>query len=144
MSSRSDAPLLSGADPRDGGHDGDAEPDVGPLHADHDTTVDGDNALTSKSSTEPPGLFVWLLVLSAGLSGLLFGYDTGVISSTLVTIDRSLSGRELTSLDKSVITSCTALLALLVSPFSSALADGLGRRRVILFADALFAAGALL
>ncbi|CAK7565941.1 MAG: hypothetical protein SEPTF4163_003871 [Sporothrix epigloea] len=90
-----------------------------------------------------PGLFVWLLTLSAGLSGLLFGYDTGVISATLVSIGTALSGQELTSLDKSVITSSTALFALVLSPVASVLADARGRRRVILAADVLFVIGAL-
>jgi SP family myo-inositol transporter-like MFS transporter 13 len=69
--------------------------------------------------------------------------DTGVISATLVSIDTSLSGRVLTSFDKSIITSATALFALVVSPFSSVIADALGRRRVILVADWLFIIGAL-
>lgn len=68
--------------------------------------------------------------------------DTGVISATLVSIGTSLSGRTLTSLDKSIITSSTSLFALLVSPFSSQLADRLGRKRIILYADVLFVAGA--
>lgn len=70
--------------------------------------------------------------------------DTGVISATLISIDLSLDHRILTSFDKSIITSATALFALLVSPFSSHLADRLGRKRVILCADLLFIAGALL
>lgn len=70
--------------------------------------------------------------------------DTGVISATLVSIDTSLSNRLLTSFDKSIITSATALFALLISPFSSLLADRLGRKRIILYADLLFVAGALL
>lgn len=61
----------------------------------------------------------------------------------LVSIGTSLGGRELSSMDKSVITASTSLLALLVSPFSSVLADRLGRKRVILYADVLFVAGAL-
>jgi SP family myo-inositol transporter-like MFS transporter 13 len=97
-----------------------------------------------KSSVPSPSLFVYLLTLSAGISGLLFGYDTGVISATLVSIDSSLSNRPLTSLDKSIITSSTALFALLVSPFSSHVADVFGRKRVILLADGLFFTGALL
>lgn len=67
-----------------------------------------------------------------------------MISATLVSIDTSLSNRMLTSLDKSIITSSTSLFALLVSPFSSHLADRLGRKRIILFADLLFILGALL
>lgn len=69
--------------------------------------------------------------------------DTGVISATLVSIGTSLSHRPLTSLDKSVITSCTSLFALLVLPFASSLADDRGRKRVVLFADTLFIIGAL-
>lgn len=46
-------------------------------------------------------------------------------------------------MDKSLITSSTSLFALLVSPISGLLADGLGRKRIILLADALFVLGAL-
>ena len=102
------------------------------------------NPLQTSSTASSPGLFVWLLTLSAGLSGLLFGYDTGVISATLVSIGSALSGRPLTSLDKSIITSSTSLLALAASPAASVLADARGRRRVIFAADALFIVGALL
>ncbi|EER26045.1 Sugar transporter family protein [Coccidioides posadasii C735 delta SOWgp] len=87
--------------------------------------------------------FIWALTLSAGLSGLLFGYDTGVISSTLVCIKTDLSHRELTTLDKSLITSSTSLFALISSPIAGALGDRLGRKPVILIADALFVVGAL-
>ncbi|KAJ5683219.1 hypothetical protein N7462_006384 [Penicillium macrosclerotiorum] len=89
------------------------------------------------------GWFIWNLTFSAGISGLLFGYDTGVISSTLVTIGSDLSNRPLTTLDESLITSCTSLFALVASPFVGILADRYGRRRMILVADVLFALGAL-
>ena len=59
-----------------------------------------------------------------------------------MSIGTSLSGRALTSLDKSVITSVTALAALCASPAASAMADAAGRRPVILCADALFVLGA--
>ncbi|KAI5925918.1 myo-inositol transporter 1 [Camillea tinctor] len=106
--------------------------------------VDAENAAAGEHQTDGRlGPFVWLLTLSACISGLLFGYDTGVISATLVSIGTSLSGRELTSLDKSVVTSCTSLFALVASPLASLLADGFGRRPVILLADLLFVVGAL-
>ncbi len=69
--------------------------------------------------------------------------DTGVISATLVSVGSALSGRPLTSFDKSIITSSTALLALIASPVGSVLADARGRRHVIFAADALFVVGAL-
>lgn len=71
-------------------------------------------------------------------------FSTGVISSTLVTVGSDLSGRDLTTLDKSLITSCTSLFALFASPLTGILADKLGRRKVILGADALFALGAVI
>ena len=68
--------------------------------------------------------------------------DTGVISATLVSINSSL-GHPLTTLDKSLITSATALFALLVSPISGLLADKFGRKRVVLLADIAFILGAV-
>ncbi|KAG9947114.1 general substrate transporter, partial [Aureobasidium melanogenum] len=85
---------------------------------------------------------IWLLTLSAGLSGLLFGYDTGVISSTLVSIHEDL-GHSLTTFDLSAITSSTSLLALLASPLAGHFADVVGRRPVIAAACGLFIFGAL-
>ena len=95
------------------------------------------------ASTSGGNFFLWALTISACLSGLLFGYDTGVISSTLISIGSDLSSRPLTTLDKSLITSCTSLFAWIASPIAGLLADRLGRKKIILFADALFTAGAL-
>ncbi|XP_014557006.1 hypothetical protein COCVIDRAFT_37531 [Bipolaris victoriae FI3] len=106
------------------------------IHDDHDDEVD-ESALVS------PSLFIWILTICAGVSGLLFGYDTGVISSTLVSIGTDLSSRSLTTLDKSLITSCTSFFALLASPLTGVLADSYGRRTVIFVADVLFVLGAL-
>ncbi|KAM3079385.1 hypothetical protein ACMFMG_005817 [Clarireedia jacksonii] len=102
-----------------------------------------DVSLLLEKNLRKPGLFVWLLTLSAGMSGLLFGYDTGVISATLVSIHSSL-GHPLTTLDKSLITSSTSLFALLVSPVSGILASTFGRKRVVLLADLSFVLGALI
>ncbi|KAI2642281.1 putative MFS myo-inositol transporter [Xylaria nigripes] len=131
MANQAEAPLLSRQD-----NDDDFD----------ETSLDSPNApISGTDSTQAGrlGYFVWLLAFSAGISGLLFGYDTGVISATLVSIGSSLSGRELTSLDKSIITSSTSLLALVASPLSSIIADRIGRKPVILVADILFVIGAL-
>ena len=61
----------------------------------------------------------------------------------MVSINSSL-GRPLTTLDKSLITSATALFALLVSPVSGVLADRFGRKKVVLLADCAFTFGAIL
>jgi MFS transporter, SP family, solute carrier family 2 (myo-inositol transporter), member 13 len=88
-------------------------------------------------------VFIWTLTASACISGLLFGYDTGVISSTLVSIRTDLSGSALTTLDKGLITSCTSFFALVASPIAGVLADKIGRKKIILVADVLFTVGAL-
>ncbi|ERF70603.1 hypothetical protein EPUS_02469 [Endocarpon pusillum Z07020] len=106
----------------------------------------GDNgkSAASKPNPHPSGSkFLWMLTFAACISGLLFGYDTGVISGTLVSVRSDLSARPLTTLDKSLITSCTALFGLIASPFAGILADKWGRKVVILIADGLFTAGAL-
>ncbi|KAI9739396.1 MAG: hypothetical protein M1818_005084 [Claussenomyces sp. TS43310] len=111
---------------------------------------ENDEALPALRSSSPDPslqhlrLSVWLLTLSAGISGLLFGYDTGVISATLISIGSDLSSRSLTTLDKSFITASTSFCALAISPVSGVLADNLGRKRVILLADLLFILGALI
>ncbi|KAL5321784.1 hypothetical protein ACEPPN_009747 [Leptodophora sp. 'Broadleaf-Isolate-01'] len=112
-------------------------------HASADETEDNpdvdlsDVSLLLEKNLRNPGIFVWLLTFSAGISD-----DTGVISATLVSINSSL-GHSLTTLDKSLITSATALFALLVSPVSGILADRLGRKRVVLLADLAFVLGAV-
>ena len=109
----------------------------------------GHNESPSSPSAEQPQLkgignvFVWTLTLSACVSGLLFGYDTGVISSTLVSIGTDLSNRKLTNLDKGLITSSTSAFALLASPVAGILADRIGRKNIIVCADVLFVLGAL-
>ena len=54
-----------------------------------------------------------------------------------------LSQRHLTTFDKSLVTSSTSLFALVASPLAGLIADNLGRKRVIVIADTLFALGAL-
>lgn len=113
---------------------------------------------SQESNVTSSNAFIWALTLAAAVSGLLFGYEyvsdvavdwnadlfqsTGVISSTLVSIGADLS-HPLTTLDKSLITSCTSLFALVASPVTGILADKLGRKRVIVVADVLFLIGAL-
>ncbi len=97
--------------------------------------------ISKESDTTSPSAFIWALTFAAGISGFLFGYDTGVISSTLVSIGNDL-GYPLTTFDKSLITSCTSLAALIASPVAGLLADRIGRKPIILIADALFISGA--
>lgn len=98
----------------------------------------------SQITLKSAGKTVWLLTLSAGISGLLFGYDTGVISSMLVSIGSDLSDRTLTTADKSLITAITSLFALICAPSTGYFAEKYGRRFVILLANLLFILSAVL
>ncbi|KAG8928204.1 myo-inositol transporter [Tulasnella sp. 418] len=88
-------------------------------------------------------LFVWILVFASSISGLLFGYDTGVISGALVTIRGDLGPAELSNTQKELITSATTLGALLGGFTAGILSDRIGRKWVLAVADLIFIAGAV-
>ena len=108
------------------------------ISGEHEQDTSGEVALTSNGNA-----FVWALTISACVSGMLFGYDTGVISSTLVSIGSDLSNRSLMTLDKGLITSSVSAFALVASPIAGVLADKIGRKNIIIFSDVLFVLGAL-
>ncbi|EIW79528.1 sugar transporter [Coniophora puteana RWD-64-598 SS2] len=87
--------------------------------------------------------FVIGVVACCSISGLLFGYDTGVISGALVSIGGDLGPAELSDGQKEFITSSTTLGALLGGLAAGALSDITGRRPVLGLADVLFIGGAI-
>ncbi|EIM87168.1 general substrate transporter [Stereum hirsutum FP-91666 SS1] len=87
--------------------------------------------------------FIWILIACSSISGLLFGYDTGVISGALVTINGDLGPAELATGQKELITSATTLGALLGGLVAGVLSDVIGRRPVMALADILFMGGAV-
>src|SRR3978361_1536266 len=76
------------------------------------------------------------------LGGLLFGYDTGVISGALLFIGKDFPG--LTSFDKELLTSILLIGALIGALAAGRIADRVGRRPTVLGTAALFVAGVLL
>ncbi|KAG0650097.1 Myo-inositol transporter 1 [Hyphodiscus hymeniophilus] len=92
--------------------------------------------------------YVWLLTLWAALGGLLFGYDTGAISSVLVLIGTDLGGKPLSSNDSELITSLTSggafIGAVVAGKSSRAQFHRFGRKICILFAAILFTLGAVI
>lgn len=75
------------------------------------------------------------------LGGLLFGYDTGVISGALLFIPNTF---KLTAFLQGAIVAALLLGAMLGAAAAGRLADRLGRRRLIIIAAVVFTGGALL
>ncbi|KAL6715029.1 hypothetical protein ACLMJK_007290 [Lecanora helva] len=122
---------------------GDDQAATAPLIRDREEDREAEEHGEIVQGSTSPSAFTWALTFAAAISGLLFGYDTGVISSTLVSIHEDL-GRPLSTLDEGLITACTSLSALIISPITGLLADKFGRKSLIVVADLLFIAGALL
>ena len=97
------------------------------------------NAASSNGS-EGSRRFVYVVASVAALGGLLFGYDTGVISGALLFIKTDF---ELNAFLEGFIVSSLLLGAMVGAGVSGALSDRLGRRTIILVAAAIFAVGAL-
>jgi sugar porter (SP) family MFS transporter len=84
---------------------------------------------------------VWGAAITA-LGGLLFGYDTGVISGALLFIGKDFHG--LTSFDKELLTSILLIGALAGALAAGKIADRVGRRPTVLGTAALFVAGVMI
>ena len=84
--------------------------------------------------------FVYVVASVAALGGLLFGYDTGVISGALLFIQQDF---QLNAFTEGFIVSSLLLGAMVGAAVSGTLSDRLGRRTIILVAAAIFAVGAI-
>ncbi|XVE52575.1 hypothetical protein DITRI_Ditri02bG0132400 [Diplodiscus trichospermus] len=83
------------------------------------------------------------LALSAGIGGLLFGYDTGVISGALLYIREDFQQVDRKTWLQEIIVSMAVAGAILGAAIGGWINDWFGRKMSILLADGLFAVGAL-
>ncbi|KAL1615353.1 hypothetical protein SLS56_011855 [Neofusicoccum ribis] len=89
------------------------------------------------------GKMAWFISMAVSTGGFLFGYDTGVISAVLVTINDDL-GKKLTSSEQELITSLTSGGALIGAIAAGTTADRYGRKFGIYLGCVLFIAGAII
>ncbi|KAF9893192.1 F-actin-capping protein subunit alpha [Aspergillus nanangensis] len=92
----------------------------------------------------PVSWFVWVVALTASIAGLLFGYDTGIISGAIVYLGNDLDGRPITSSEKELITSLCSGGAFFGAIFAGNTVDRFGRKKAIYLGCILFTIGALL
>lgn len=110
---------------------------IKPVNDEDDTSV----MITFNQGVSP---FILTLTFVASISGFMFGYDTGYISSALISIGTDLDGKELTYGDREIVTAATSLGALITSLFAGSAADLYGRKSCIMFSNVMFLIGAVL
>ena len=76
-------------------------------------------------------VYVYLLALVAALGGLLFGYDTAVISGAIGFMEEHFS---LDAVEKGWVASCALLGCIVGAAAAGALSDAVGRKKVLLVA----------
>ena len=84
--------------------------------------------------------FVYVAVGVAAIGGLLFGYDTGVISGAILFVKTQFS---LSSAMEEIVVSVVLAGAVLGAILGGALTDRFGRRKMIILAGIIFTASAI-
>jgi sugar porter (SP) family MFS transporter len=100
--------------------------------------------MSATTVSTPPGSaggFVYVAAAFAGLGGLLFGYDTGVISGAELFLKKDFT---LTSFALEVIVSGVLVGAAIGALGGGRLADLYGRRRLLIATAVIFALGAII
>ena len=92
------------------------------------------------SSNQKGGRFVYVAAVFSALGGLLFGYDTGVISGAILFIEQEFA---LSSLYIGIVVSAVLIGAVIGAAVGGDIADHVGRRKMILAAALIFALGAI-
>ncbi|XP_041989820.1 inositol transporter 4-like [Salvia splendens] len=87
--------------------------------------------------------YIMRLAFSAGLGGLLFGYDTGVISGAMLYIREDFKAVEKNTWLQETIVSMAVAGAIVGAGFGGVLNDKYGRKKSIMLADVLFFIGAI-
>ncbi|QPG75341.1 hypothetical protein FOA43_002694 [Brettanomyces nanus] len=114
------------------------------LGASIDPLPDEDSTSTMMAlEDERPSLMVIFLTFLASISGFMFGYDTGYISSALVSIGDSF-GAELTYSEEQLITAATSLGAFITAVISGIIVDYFGRKPVLMVSNILFVVGSII
>ena len=98
--------------------------------------------MEEKRPNESGGKFyVITLTIFATIGGLLFGYDTGIISGSMLLIRDDF---QLSEIWQSAIVSSTIGAAAVFSLIAGFLVDKIGRKKVIMLASFVFTGGAIM
>ncbi|WP_051939689.1 sugar porter family MFS transporter [Phaeacidiphilus oryzae] len=95
---------------------------------------------SSEGSVRRQPLLLYAVAAVSALGGLLFGYDTGIISSALLDLGRDLG---LGTGQREIVVSAILVGAIIGAPVSGLLSTRIGRRPVVIGVALVFACGAL-
>jgi SP family galactose:H+ symporter-like MFS transporter len=95
--------------------------------------------VTQKAKSEING-FVYVAVGVAAIGGLLFGYDTGVVSGAILFVKTQFS---LSSTMEEIVVSVVLVGAVVGATIGGALTGRFGRRKMIILAGIIFTASAI-
>lgn len=101
-----------------------------------------DLAITDHISHVPVGSqrYVYMAAIFAAIGGLLFGYDTGVISGALIFIKKTF---DLSTFEQGLAVSSVLVGAAVTAITGGSLSDRFGRRKMLLITSVIFMAGAV-
>src|SRR5215217_2503706 len=102
----------------------------------------GRDSMSTSSAASDGGTnrFIYVVAAVAAMGGLLFGYDTGIISGALLFIADDF---KLSDTAQQIVVASLLLGAVFGALFGGPLADRIGRRRAIMTAAAIFLIGSL-
>jgi sugar porter (SP) family MFS transporter len=100
--------------------------------------------LTKSISTARPrvdSFFLWKVSLIAGLGGILYGFDMGIIAAAVIFVRHTFS---LSTQMEEVVVSVVLVGSMLGAVTGGVLADRVGRRAILLWGGVLFIVGSIL
>ena len=95
----------------------------------------------SRTEEEENSYMLIVLTILASIGGLLFGYDTGIISGALVMLDKDFY---MNDVDEELIVSLTVIGALVAAILGGYLGDRWGRKPTVIISSITFTLGAVL
>lgn len=98
-------------------------------------------SISSASARTGSSKYVILVAMMSALSGLLFGYDTGVISGAILLIKKQFM---LSSLMQEIVISAVLLGAIFGTATSGMIGDKYGRKKTIIVSAFIFAIGGII
>lgn len=106
-----------------------------------EATAIGDRDMDSIEDTKL-GIYSIIVVCASAVGGILFGFDTAIISSCLLFINQDL-GHVLSSFEKELITAVTSITALIGAVSAGYLSDKFGRRNTLALCCLVFIISAI-